>query len=46
MVQTTMLAYKLTGGSISRGVPGDRGNMFNYSAARVDRKGCSSKGTC
>ena len=25
-----MLAYKLTGGSISRGVPGDRGNMFNY----------------
>ena len=31
VVQTTMLAYKLTGGSISRGVPGDRGNMFNYS---------------
>ena len=30
VVQTTMLAYKLTGGSISRGVPGDRGNMFNY----------------
>lgn len=31
VVQTTMLTYKLTGGSISRGVPGDRGNMFNYS---------------
>ena len=31
VVQTTMLAYRLTGGSISRGVPGDRGNMFNYS---------------
>ena len=31
VVQTTMLAYKLSGGSISRGVPGDRGNMFNYS---------------
>ena len=31
VVQTTMLVYKLTGGSISRGVPGDRGNMFNYS---------------
>lgn len=30
VVQTTMLAYKLTGGSISRGVPGDQGNMFNY----------------
>ena len=29
-IQTVMLTYKLFGGSLNVGVPGDPGNMFNY----------------
>jgi len=29
-IQTVMLTYKLFGGSLNVGVPGDAGNMFNY----------------
>jgi hypothetical protein len=33
-VQTVMLIYKLLGGSINSGIPGDPTNMFAYSGPR------------
>ena len=33
-VQTVMLIYKLFGGSIHSGIPGDPTNMFSYSGPR------------
>lgn len=33
-VQTVMLIYKLFGGSVHSGVPGDPTNMFSYSGPR------------
>jgi hypothetical protein len=33
-VQVAMLVYRLFGGSVNAGVPGDKGNMFNYSGPR------------
>ena len=33
-VQTALLAYKLFGGSISQGIPGNRSNMFKYTGPR------------
>ena len=29
-MQVCLLAFQLLGGSISRGVPGDRANMYSY----------------
>ena len=33
-VQTVMLIYKLFGGSVNSGIPGEPTNMFNYSGPR------------
>ena len=33
-VQTVMLIYKLFGGSLNSGIPGDPTNMFSYSGPR------------
>ena len=33
-VQTVMLIYKLFGGSVNSGVPGDPTNMFGYTGPR------------
>ena len=33
-VQTVMLIYKLLGGSVNSGVPGDPTNMFGYTGPR------------
>lgn len=33
-VQTVMLIYKLFGGSMNSGIPGDPTNMFSYSGPR------------
>ena len=33
-MQTVMLIYKLFGGSVHSGVPGDPTNMFGYSGPR------------
>ena len=42
-MQTVMLIYKLFGGSVNSGVPGEPTNMFNYSGPRgvkVRRRAC------
>merc|ERR1712176_1398931 len=33
-VQVVMLAYRLLGGSVNKGTPGNRANMFRYSGPR------------
>ena len=33
-MQTVMLIYKLFGGSVNSGIPGEPTNMFNYSGPR------------
>jgi hypothetical protein len=33
-VQVTMLVYKLFGGNVNTGVPGDGANMFTYGGPR------------
>ena len=33
-VQTALLVYKLFGGSVSQGIPGNRSNMFRYCGPR------------
>eukprot|EP00747_Dinoflagellata_sp_TGD_P080682 gnl/TRDRNA2_/TRDRNA2_161000_c0_seq2.p1 gnl/TRDRNA2_/TRDRNA2_161000_c0~~gnl/TRDRNA2_/TRDRNA2_161000_c0_seq2.p1 ORF type:complete len:646 (-),score=94.67 gnl/TRDRNA2_/TRDRNA2_161000_c0_seq2:184-1914(-) len=36
-VQVVMLAYQLMGGSINKGIPGNKGNMFRYNGPRFLR---------
>ena len=45
-MQTVMLIYKLFGGSVNSGIPGEPTNMFNYSGPRGVKVGASRLPLC